>query len=101
MQPYVTELDLRHSLVPDEMIEDLISSMPVHKGPDLLEDRDLPKWDYVRFMERMTLGDGDHPREVVQQGGEEEDRGRERGDVTGGRAANGVFAVERNGRSAA
>ena len=39
------------------MIEDLVSSMPAHKGPDLLEDRDLAKFDYVRFMERMTLGD--------------------------------------------
>ena len=32
--------------------------MPQHKGPDMLEDRDLPKYDYVSFMEKMTLGDG-------------------------------------------
>ena len=57
-QPYVTELDLRHSLIPDELVEDLISSMPSHKGPDLQEDRHLPKYDYVSFMEKMTLGDG-------------------------------------------
>ena len=57
-QPYVTELDLRHSLIPDELVEDLISSMPVHKGPDLLEDRHLPKYDYVSFMEKMALGGG-------------------------------------------
>ena len=31
--------------------------MPPHKGPDLLEDRDLPKYDYVTFMEKMTLDD--------------------------------------------
>lgn len=31
--------------------------MPGHHGPDLLEDRELPKYDYVSFMERMTLGD--------------------------------------------
>ncbi|KAL9639205.1 MAG: hypothetical protein Q9164_001076 [Protoblastenia rupestris] len=56
-KPYVTELDLRHSLIPDELVEDLISSMPAHKGPDLQEDRHLPKYDYVSFMENMTLGD--------------------------------------------
>ena len=56
-QPYVTELDLRHSLIPDELIEDLVASMPPHKGPDLQEDRHLPKYDYVSFMEKMTLGD--------------------------------------------
>lgn len=57
LQPYVTELDLRHSLIPDELIEDLLASMPAHKGPDLQEDRHLPKYDYVSFMEKMTLGD--------------------------------------------
>ena len=53
----MTEVDLRHSLVPDEVIEDLISSMPAHKGPDLLEDRELAKYDYVRFMENLTEDD--------------------------------------------
>lgn len=52
-QPYVTELDLRHSLIPDELVEDLLASMPPHKGPDLQEDRHLPKYDYVSFMEKM------------------------------------------------
>ena len=33
--------------------------MPKHKGPDLLEDRDLLKYDYVSFMENMAL---DEPR---------------------------------------
>ncbi|KAL9103671.1 MAG: hypothetical protein Q9163_001297, partial [Psora crenata] len=55
--PYVTELDLRHSLIPDELVEDLITSMPSHKGPDLQEDRELAKYDYISFMENMTLGD--------------------------------------------
>lgn len=55
-QPYVTELDLRHSLIPEELIEDLLQSMPKHQGPDLLEDRDLEKYDYVTFMENMTIG---------------------------------------------
>lgn len=55
-QPYVTELDLRHSLVPDEIIEDLIRQMPEHKGPDLQEDRDLPKYDYITYMNNFISG---------------------------------------------
>ncbi|KAK3170085.1 hypothetical protein OEA41_009470 [Lepraria neglecta] len=58
-KPYVTELDLQHSLIPDELVEDLLNSMPQHKGPDLQEDRHLPKYDYVSFMEKMTLGDSE------------------------------------------
>lgn len=53
-KPYVTELDLRHSLIPDELIDHLVQSMPEHKGPDLQEDRDLPKFDYVSFMEKFV-----------------------------------------------
>ncbi|CAI6333938.1 unnamed protein product [Periconia digitata] len=55
-KPYVTELDLRHSLVPDEIIDDLIASMPEHKGPDMQEDRDLPKFDYITYMQRYMGG---------------------------------------------
>lgn len=55
-KPYVTELDLRHSLIPDELVEDLLRSMPEHKGPDLQEDRHLSKYDYVSFMENVTQG---------------------------------------------
>ncbi|GAM36113.1 alpha-actinin [Talaromyces pinophilus] len=57
-KPYVTELDLRHSLIPDELIDNLLESMPKHEGPDLLEDRDLPKYDYITFMERMMDNQG-------------------------------------------
>lgn len=57
-QPYVTELDFRHSLIPDDLIEDLLASMPPHVGPDLQEDRHRPKFDYISFMERMTEGGG-------------------------------------------
>ena len=53
LQPYVTELDLRHSLIPDELIEHLVQTMPQHQGPDLLEDRELQKYDYISFMEKM------------------------------------------------
>ncbi|OCL07310.1 alpha-actinin-2 [Glonium stellatum] len=55
-KPYVTELDLRHSLVPDEVIEDLLKTMPEHKGPDLQEDRDIPKFDYITYMENFMGG---------------------------------------------
>ncbi|KAF2200601.1 hypothetical protein GQ43DRAFT_441401 [Delitschia confertaspora ATCC 74209] len=56
-KPYVTELDLRHSLVPDEVIEDLLKEMPPHKGPDLEVDRDLPKFDYITYMQRFMGGE--------------------------------------------
>lgn len=54
----MTELDFRHSLIPDDLIEDLLASMPPHVGPDLQEDRHRPKYDYISFMERMTQGGG-------------------------------------------
>lgn len=52
----MTELDLRHSLIPDELIDDLVKTMPEHKGPDLQGDRDLPKYDYVSFMDKLMDG---------------------------------------------
>ncbi|RMZ78664.1 hypothetical protein DV738_g3787, partial [Chaetothyriales sp. CBS 135597] len=52
-KPYVTEMDLRHSLIPDELIEDLLQSMPEHKGDDEGEDPGVPKYDYVSFMQGM------------------------------------------------
>jgi Ca2+-binding EF-hand superfamily protein len=52
-KPYVTELDLTHSLIPDEIVQQLMESMPQHRGPDLQQDRDLPKYDYRKFMERF------------------------------------------------
>lgn len=55
-KPYVTELDLTHSLIPDEIVQQLLDTMPAHKGPDLQEDRDLPKYDYITFMDRYLGG---------------------------------------------
>ncbi|KAF7556072.1 hypothetical protein G7046_g6415 [Stylonectria norvegica] len=52
-KPYVTEMDLRHSLVPDEVIDQLVEMMPSHKGPDMSEDRGLPQYDYISFMEKL------------------------------------------------
>lgn len=46
-------MDLRHSLIPDELIDDLVKTMPSHKGPDMLEDRDVSKYDYISFMSGM------------------------------------------------
>ena len=66
-QPYVTELDLRHSLVPDEVIDDLIASMPEHKGPDLQEDRDLPKYDYITYMERYMNAKREEQQRAEEQ----------------------------------
>ncbi|KAF5590459.1 alpha-actinin [Fusarium pseudocircinatum] len=52
-KPYVTEMDLRHSLVPDEVIDQLIEIMPPHSGPDMSEDRGMPQYDYISFMEKL------------------------------------------------
>lgn len=52
-KPYVTEMDLRHSLVPDEVIEQLSGIMPAHTGPDMLADRGMPQYDYISFMEKL------------------------------------------------
>ncbi|EXJ81139.1 hypothetical protein A1O3_07427 [Capronia epimyces CBS 606.96] len=76
-KPYVTEMDLRHSLIPDELIEDLLNSMPEHKGPDLEVDRDVPKYDYISFMQRM-IGDGDGDGDN-DANGESDHRGRANG----------------------
>ncbi|KAI9746457.1 MAG: hypothetical protein M1818_000170 [Claussenomyces sp. TS43310] len=52
-KPYVTEMDLRHSLVPDEVIDKLIQLVPLHTGPDLQEDRGVPQYDYINFMDQL------------------------------------------------
>ncbi|EFQ27127.1 hypothetical protein CGRA01v4_07558 [Colletotrichum graminicola] len=52
-KPYVTEMDLRHSLVPDEVIDKLIEIIPPHNGPDTAEDRGMPQYDYIAFMEKL------------------------------------------------
>ncbi|KAI6793068.1 alpha-actinin-2 [Hortaea werneckii] len=68
-KPYVTELDLSHSLIPDEIVQKLVDSMPTHRGPDLQEDRELPKYDYVRFMETFIGGGGGGSPERQQVNG--------------------------------
>lgn len=56
-KPYVTEMDLRHSLVPDEVIDQLIQIIPQHTGPDMQADRDQPQYDYIAFMDKL-ISDG-------------------------------------------
>ncbi|CZT06072.1 related to alpha-actinin [Rhynchosporium graminicola] len=55
-KPYVTEMDLRHSLVPDDVIDKLTQFVPLHKGPDLQEDRGIPQYDYISFMDGLLGG---------------------------------------------
>lgn len=56
-KPYVTEMDLRHSLVPDEVIEKLVDIIPQHTGPDMQADRGQPQYDYIAFMDKL-ISDG-------------------------------------------
>jgi Ca2+-binding EF-hand superfamily protein len=69
-KPYVTEMDLRHSLVPDDVIEKFIEIVPQHKGPDLASDRGVAQYDYISFMEKLM-----------------NDQGASLGDVTNGRSS--------------
>lgn len=62
-KPYVTEMDLRHSLVPDEVIDKLIKVVPLHTGPDLQEDRGMPQYDYISFMDGLMGSDVVVPEE--------------------------------------
>ncbi|KAI1410162.1 calponin homology domain-containing protein [Hypoxylon sp. FL1857] len=55
-KPYVTEMDLRHSLVPDDVIEKLCEIVPQHHGPDMAQDRGVPQYDYISFMEKLITG---------------------------------------------
>jgi len=51
-------MDLRHSLISDELIEDLAKTMPMAdiRGNGFEEDRDSPKYDYISFMQRLLKG---------------------------------------------
>ncbi|KAI9862974.1 MAG: hypothetical protein M1813_004147 [Trichoglossum hirsutum] len=52
-KPYVTEVDLRHSLIPDDIIDQLMETLPSHTGPTLKEDRHLAPFDYITFMDKF------------------------------------------------
>jgi hypothetical protein len=49
-------MDLRHSLIPEDLVEEMIRSMPVHTGEGGQDDRHLPKYDYTTFMEKLMGG---------------------------------------------
>ena len=48
---YVTEVDLRHSLIPDSMIEDLVRTMPT-----VTLDNGRQGYDYEKYMESLMAG---------------------------------------------
>ncbi|KAK6584498.1 hypothetical protein PZA11_002722 [Diplocarpon coronariae] len=62
-KPYVTEMDLRHSLVPDEVIDKLTQFVPLHNGPGLQEDRGMPQYDYISFMDGLLNSPEEHEAE--------------------------------------
>lgn len=66
-KPYVTEMDLRHSLVPDEVIEKLVEIIPPFSGPDLQTDRGKAQFDYIKFMEKL-IADERSAAEVLNGG---------------------------------
>ncbi|KAF2764260.1 alpha-actinin, sarcomeric [Teratosphaeria nubilosa] len=68
-KPYVTEMDLTHSLMTEEVVGKLMESMPVHQGPDLQEDREVAKFDYVEFMRQYMPAGGPGRREEGKANG--------------------------------
>lgn len=48
---YVTEVDLRHSLIPDSMIEDLVKNMP-----SITLENGRNGYDYEKYMESLMAG---------------------------------------------
>ncbi|KAK4169310.1 hypothetical protein QBC43DRAFT_329752 [Cladorrhinum sp. PSN259] len=66
-KPYVTEMDLRHSLVPDEVIEKLVDIIPPFSGPDLQTDRGKAQFDYIKFMDKL-IADEKSAAEVLNGG---------------------------------
>lgn len=50
-KPYVTEVDLRHSLIPDAMIEDLVKTMPT-----VTLENGRTGYDYEKYMETLMAG---------------------------------------------
>ena len=48
---YVTDVDLRHSLIPDSMIDDLVKTMPV-----ITLENGRKGYDYEKYMESLMAG---------------------------------------------
>jgi hypothetical protein len=51
-------MDLRHSLIPDDLVEEMVKTMPEHSGPGGQDDSDLRKYDYMTFMEKFMGAKG-------------------------------------------
>jgi Ca2+-binding EF-hand superfamily protein len=51
---YVTEVDLRHSLIPESMIDDLVKNMPT-----VTLDDGRTGYDYEKYMESLMAGSAD------------------------------------------
>jgi len=45
-------------LIPEELVDEMVNTMPEHRGPGIDEDRNLPKYDYVSFMNRLMGSPG-------------------------------------------
>ena len=82
-KPYVTEMDLRHSLVPDDVIEKLIEVVPELKGPDLQQDRGMKQYDYITFMDSMIAGPEEEPPLKDLPNGRNSQRGSVSGKTNG------------------
>ncbi|KAG2416076.1 hypothetical protein HFD88_007268 [Aspergillus terreus] len=67
-KPYVTEMDLRLSLIPEELIEHLTQTMPKHQGPVKTQDRDVPQYDYISFMGKMMADEDSDDASTNGQG---------------------------------
>lgn len=59
-KPYVTELDLQNSLVPDAMIEKLVASMP--QDPE-----NEGGYDYVEYMKKLTGIQLEMPKVTIEE----------------------------------
>jgi len=85
-KPYVTEMDLRHSLVPDEVIEQLVKLVPEFHGPDLQEDRNVEKYDYISFMDTLISEQNKKATPSRSQSPVKEDAPRVLSDLPNGRS---------------
>lgn len=53
----MTELDLRHSLIPEDLVDEMVNSMPQYEGSAHGNgDHSMLQYDYVRFMEKLMQG---------------------------------------------
>jgi Ca2+-binding EF-hand superfamily protein len=88
-KPYVTEMDLRHSLVPDDVIDKLVKVVPLHKGPDLQTDRGMPQYDYISFMDKLISDPAEEEQENTALSDLPNGRSPQRASVVGGKM-NGI-----------